>query len=91
MIEMEKNDMDYMKKTFYFSKIIRAEIFFTPLLICLPLVVGLSLIFEWYTRGIIGGSTAFNGELVLGIIIIIGNIAFDIPFIKSLRVLSKKK
>ena len=83
--------MKYMKKQFYFTKAIRTEILFTPLLIGLPLVVGFSFIYEWYTRGIMEGISAFNGELILGIIIIIGNIAFDMPFIKSLRVLSKKK
>jgi hypothetical protein len=88
---MEKNEMKYMKKQFYFTKAIRTEILFTPLLIGLPLIVGFSFIYEWYTRGILQGSSAFNGELILGIIIIIGNIAFDMPFIKSLRVLTKKK
>jgi len=83
--------MKYMKKEFYFSKIIRAEILFTPLLIGLPLIVGFSFIYDWYTRGILEGSIAFNGEFILGIIIIIGNIVFDVPFIQSLRVHSKKK
>ena len=83
--------MRYMKKQYYFSKAIRTEILFTPLLIGLPLIVGFSFIYEWYTRGFLQGCSTFNGELILGIIIIIGNIAFDMPFIKSLRVLSKKK
>jgi hypothetical protein len=80
-----------MKKQYYFSKVIRTEIFFTPLLIGLPLIVGFSFIYEWYTRGILEGNSAFNGELIIGIIIIIGNIVFDMPFIKSLRVHSRKK
>lgn len=83
--------MKYIKKQYYFSKIIRTEILFTPLLIGLPLIVGFLFIYDWYSRGILEGCTAFNGELILGIIIIIGNIAFDIPFIKSLRVHSRKK
>ena len=83
--------MKYVKKQYYFSRLIRTEIIFTPLLIGLPLVVGSSFIYEWYTRGFMQGCSAFNGELILGIIIIIGNIAFDMPFIKSLRVHSKKK
>ncbi|UCF50349.1 MAG: hypothetical protein JSU91_02375 [Thermoplasmatales archaeon] len=88
---MNKSDMRYMKKEFYFTKIIRTEILFTPLLIGLPLVVGFLFIYDWYFRGILEGTTAFDGEFVIGIIIIIGNIAFGIPFIKSLKVLSKKK
>lgn len=88
---MNKSEMKYMKKEFYFSKVVRAEILFTPFLIALPLIVGFSLIYDWYARGIFEGNPDFNIELVLGIIIIVGNIAFDIPFVKSLRVLSKKK
>jgi len=30
-------------------------------------------------------SSVYDGELILGLIIILGNIIFDIPFIKSLR------
>ena len=88
---MKENEMKYMKKEFYFSKVIRAEILFTPFLIALPLIVGFSFIYDWYARGILESNPAFNGELVLGIVILVGNIAFDIPFVKSLRVLSKKK
>jgi hypothetical protein len=88
---MDKNEMKYIKKEFYFSKVIRAEILFTPFLIALPLIVGFSLIYDWYARGIVDSNPAFNGELVLGIVIIAGNIVFDIPFVKSLRVISKKK
>ena len=83
--------MKYVKKNYNFSRLIRTEILFTPLLIGLPLIVGSLFIYEWYMRGVIGNCTAYKGELILGIIIIIGNIAFDIPFIKSLRMLSKKK
>ena len=90
-IRMNKSEMKYMKKEFYFSKVIRAEILFTPFLIALPLIVGFSFIYDWYTRGILEGNPAFNGELVIGIVILVGNIAFDIPFVRSLRVLSKKK
>ena len=83
--------MKYVKKNYHFSRLIRTEILFTPLLIGLPLIVGSFLIYDWYIRGVVGNCTAYKGELILGIIIIIGNIVFDIPFIKSLRVLSKKK
>lgn len=88
---MNKSEMKYLKKEFYFSKVIRAEILFTPFLITLPLIVGFLFIFDWYTRGILEVNPAFNSELIIGIVILVGNIAFDIPFVRSLRVLSKKK
>ena len=87
---MNKN-MDYMKKEKNFSKVIKTEILFAPFLIILPLIIGIGFIYEWYTRGFIAGNSSFDFELILGLIIIFGNVIFDIPFIKSLRELSKKK
>ena len=84
---MNKNEMEYIKKGSNFSKVIRTEILFTPLLIIFPFIVSIILIYGWFDKGL---DPAYYGSLILGIIIIIGNIAFDIPFIKSLRELSKK-
>jgi hypothetical protein len=85
---MNEDEMEYIKKGCNFSKVIRTEILFTPLLIIFPLIVGIFLIYDWIDNGL---NPDYYGSLVLGLIIIIGNIAFDIPFIKSLRELSKKK
>ena len=62
---------------------------FTPLLIFLPLFVGSSFLYHWFLRGFSMGISAFDGELLLGIIIIIGNIIFDIPFIKTIASVKK--
>lgn len=83
--------MQYIKKRNNYAKVIRTEILFTPLLIALPFVVGVLLIYDWCTRGFFENNPAFHGELMLGIIILVGNIIFDIPFIKSLKALSKRK
>ena len=87
---MNKQKMQYMKKENNYAKVIRTEILFTPLLIVLPFVVGVLLIYDWYIRGFSVNNPAFNGELMLGIIILVGNIMFDIPFIKSLICFRKK-
>ena len=85
------NDMEYIKKENITKKIIRTELLFIPLLITLPFIVGIILIHNWYTYIIINGLTGYESELVLGLIIIIGNLIFDIPFIKSLKeALSRK-
>ena len=84
---MNKNEMEYIKKGSSFSKVIRTEILFTPLLIILPFIVGIFLIFSWCDKGL---NPMYFGSFILGIVIIIGNIAFDIPFISSLIGLSKK-
>ena len=84
---MNKNHMEYIKKESNFSKVIRTEIFFTPLLIIFPIFVGIFLIYDWIDNGL---ASPYFGSLIIGIIIIIGNIVFDISFIKSLRELSRK-
>lgn len=82
---MSGKEIEYLKIEFSDVKILRTEILFTPLLVVLPVVVSLLFIYHWFSRGISLGNPAFDGELMLGIIILVGNIIFDIPFITSLR------
>ena len=83
--------MDYIKNDKNFARVIRAELLFMPLLIIVPLFVGFFLIYDWYVRGYSVSNPEYTGQLILGVIILIGNIIFDIPFIRSLIVLSKGK
>jgi len=84
------NKMEYLKKNEDDPKVLRTEIWFTPLLLVFPLIIGSLLIFDWYVRGYAIDNSEYTGELIIGLIIIIGNIMFDIPFIKSLIEFSKK-
>jgi hypothetical protein len=88
---MNENDMEYMKNQSNTERVIRTEILFTPLLVILPIFIGLLFIYDWYSRGIVEGNSGYFGSLIIGIIIIIGNIFFDLPFIRSLRKLTKMK
>jgi len=88
---MNDKKMEYIKQNNNYARVIRTEILLTPLLIIVPIIVSFFLIYDWYTRGFLENNTDFNAQLVLGIIILIGNILFDIPFMKSLRDLAKKK
>jgi len=88
---VNKENMKYIKNKKSDSKIIRTEILFTPLLVFAPLAVGFLLIYDWIIRDFLTGEVDLLGELMLGIIILTCNIMFDIPFIRSLRELSKKK
>lgn len=87
---MNKQKMEYMKKENNYAKVIRTEILFTPLLIVIPFIVSILLINDWYARGFSMNDAAFDGELIIGIIILVGNIIFDIPFIKSLKTIRKQ-
>jgi len=62
----------------------RPELWFAPLLIILPIVVSIFLIRDWFYRGFSLGISTYDGELFLAIIILVGNIIFDVPFLKSL-------
>ena len=78
------------KKTEYLEgknrgKRIKLEILFTPIILTVPFIIGILLIYDWYNRDIILNQLDLEGELILGIIILVVNIFFDIPFVKSLR------
>jgi hypothetical protein len=81
---MSGNEMEYLKNSADNVKVVRTEILFTPLLIVLPLIVGYFLINDWYNRDFITSELELTGELMLGIIILAGNVMFDVPFIKFL-------
>lgn len=72
------------------TRLIRLEIWFAPLLITLPIVVSIFLIRDWFYRGFSKGISTYDGELFLAIIILVGNIVFDVLFLKSLLSLRKK-
>lgn len=80
--------MDYLKKEKDTVKVIKTELLFAPILIFLPLIVGLIFIIDWYNHGFIQGMAGLEGHLIIGFIIIFGNIIFDIPFIMSLKEIS---
>ncbi len=81
---MKNKEMYYLKVKRSDKNIVRTEILFAPLLIILPIFVGVLFIYDWFYRGFLTCSPAFDGELMLGIIILVANILFDIPFIESL-------
>jgi len=83
--------MQYVKKGNDDEKIIRTEILLTPLLVIAPLIVSFLLFYDWFTRDYLTNELDLFGELMLAVIILIVNVMFDIPFIRSLRELSKKK
>ena len=66
------------------TRLMRLELWFAPLLIIFPIVVSIFLIRDWFYRGFSKGISTYDGELFLAIIIIVGNIVFDVLFLKSL-------
>ena len=86
---MEK-ETEYLKKEENYAKLLRAELLFAPLLVICPVLVSVFLINDWFIRGFSTGVSTYDGELLLAIIILSGNILFDIPFIKSLKTSNRK-
>jgi len=87
---MEKNGEEYLRIEYNNLRIVRTEILFTPLLVFLPLIVAGFLINDWFFSGFSKNISGYDGELMLAIIILVFNIMFDIPFIKSLIQFKKK-
>jgi len=85
-----RKETEYLEKERINAKLRRAELWFAPLLIIVPILVSLFLINDWFYRGFSRGISTYDGELILAMIILAGNILFDIPFIKSLITLSRK-
>jgi len=71
--------------------LLRLELWFAPLLILIPLVVSLFFIGDWYSRGFSTGSSVHDGELLLGMLLLFGNLAVDIPFLRSIRIIKKRE
>lgn len=86
---MEHRDNDYLNNGLEKFRNIRTEILFTPLLIILPLLVAIFLIYDWFCRGFSQGNSIYDSELMIGVIILIANIIFGIPFIRSLIIFNK--
>jgi hypothetical protein len=70
--------------------LLRLEFWFAPILIIVPLAVSLFFLWDWYARGSSVGLTRYDGELLLALLILFGNLAVDVPFLRSIRTLRKK-
>jgi hypothetical protein len=70
--------------------LLRLELWFAPILVIVPVIVSLFLIWDWYARGASQGLSIYDGELFLGLLILCGNLAVDILFLRSIRTLRKK-
>ncbi len=84
MVDMKNTAKEYIKFDKNDIKAIRLEILLTPLIVIFPLLVSGYLIYDWFTRGLLMNISQYNGELFIALIILIGNILFDVPFIKTL-------
>jgi ABC-type molybdate transport system permease subunit len=84
--------VEYLEnERFYDEKIVRTELLAAPLLVFIPMLIGFLLVYDWYVRDFLENNLNLFSELVLGFIIIIGNVLFDIPFIRSLKKFKKEK
>lgn len=71
------------------KRLLRLELWFAPFLVVVPLIVSIVFIAEWYFNGYLKGISMYDGEAILGLVIFLGNILFDIPFLKSLKTMKK--
>jgi len=79
-----KKEMEYVESNNKF-RLIRTELLLAPLLVIAPFLLGFHLINDWYLRDMTLNQLELEIELVIGVIIIVANIIFDIPFLRSLK------
>jgi hypothetical protein len=70
--------------------LLRLELWFAPLLLLIPIIVSVVFLLEWYTKGYLNGSSEYDGEFLLALLLLGGNLIFDIPFVRSIRTLKRK-
>jgi hypothetical protein len=87
---MKNKKIKYFETWSQVKKMIRVELGFAPFLVLLPIFISILFIWSWYYKGYLAGNSIYDGHLILGLIILVLNIVFDIPFIKSLITYSKK-
>jgi len=71
--------------------LVRLELWFAPLLIIMPMSVSMFFLGDWYMRGFSQGSSMYDGELILGLLLLFVNFFFDVLFLRSIRMQKKKK
>jgi len=71
--------------------LVRLELWFAPLLIIMPMSVSMFFIWDWYMRGFSQGSLLYDGELILGLLLLCVNFIFDVLFLRSIRLQKKKE
>ncbi len=84
-----KNRNDNRKENIQ-KLLLRLELWFAPALIIVPIVVSFFFVWDWFMRGFSQGSSVYNGELILGFLLLLGNFFFDVLFLRSLRIQKKK-
>jgi hypothetical protein len=63
----------------------RLELWLTPLLVVAPFVIGILLLTEWVYQGVILGSSLYEAEGLLGCLVLVGTLVFDVPFLRTVR------
>ena len=69
----------------------RLELWLTPFLVIAPIAFAILLILESLTQGIMRGTTTYDGEFLLGCLILIGTLFFDVPFIRTVHFHRREK
>jgi hypothetical protein len=69
----------------------RLELWFTPLLVIAPLVIGILILVESIGQGVVHGMAMYGSEFLLGCIILVGTLVFDVPFLRTMRFQKRKK
>ena len=79
-----------LKKDYIRTLLVRLELWFAPLLIIMPMFVSMFFLWDWYIRGYSQRSSLYDGEMILGLLLLGVNFFFDVLFLRSIRLQKKK-
>jgi len=69
----------------------RLEIWLTPVLVIAPFLIAILFLIESVEQGVLRGAPLYEGEFLLGCIIIVGTLVFDVPFLRTVHFRKRKK
>ncbi len=69
----------------------RLELWLTPILVIAPIAFALLLLVESLTQGITKGAPLYEGEFLLGCIILAGTLIFGVPFVRTVHFHRREK
>ncbi|HID25974.1 MAG TPA: hypothetical protein EYP23_05900 [Thermoplasmata archaeon] len=69
---------------------LRQEILITPVLIFVPILVACLFLYNAVRSGLLYGDSTYFSDFLIGVVILIGNLTFAIPFLSAFFNLRKR-
>lgn len=69
----------------------RLELWLTPILVIAPFLIAVLFLIESIGQGLLKGLPTYEAEFMLGCIILVGTLVFDVPFLRTMHFRKRKR